>query len=66
MDTCDLAGMDEKIRTAGMQEYLSYYGFLLISDAMPVAVMKTGNISRIVSFDADFDKVDGIVKVHRP
>lgn len=66
MDNCDLAGMDEKLRTAGMQVFLRYDGTLSVSDAVSVALMKTRKISRIISFDSDFDKVEGIVRVHQP
>ena len=39
---------------------------LSVSDAVSVFIMKKRSIDRICSFDSDFDKVEGIVRVHKP
>ena len=64
MDNCDLIVMDEKILKDSMSVFLRYDGTLSVSDAVSVFIMKKKNIERIVSFDSDFDKVEGIVRIH--
>ncbi|MCK9631811.1 MAG: PIN domain-containing protein [Methanoregula sp.] len=66
MDNCDLVVTDEKILNGGMQVFLRFDGTLSVSDAVSVFIMKKRNIDRICSFDSDFDKVEGIVRVHKP
>jgi hypothetical protein len=64
MDNCDLIVTDEKILKGCMSVFLRYDGTLSVSDAVSVFIMKKKNIDRIVSFDSDFDKVEGIVRIH--
>lgn len=64
MDNCDLIVMDEKILKASMSVFLRYDGILSVSDAVSVFIMKKKNTERIVSFASDFDKVEGIVRIH--
>ena len=47
-----------------MEEFVKYDSTISFFDAMYVAVMKKENIINIVSFDEDFDKVDGIIRIH--
>ena len=47
-----------------MEEFLKYDSTISFFDAMYVAIMKKEDIINIVSFDDDFDKVDGIVRIH--
>jgi len=64
MDNCDCRFTDDKILRESMAVFLSYDGTLSVSDAVSVSVMKRKSIDRILSFDSDFDKVEGIVRVH--
>ena len=64
MDNCDLVVMDEKILKGGMSVFLRYDGTLSVSDAVSVFIMKKKNINRILSFDSDFDKVEGIARIY--
>ena len=64
MDNCDLVVTDEKILNGGMVVFLRYDGTLSVSDAVSVFIMEKKHIERILSFDADFDKVEGIVRIH--
>jgi predicted nucleic acid-binding protein len=64
MDNCDLVIMDEKILKGSMSVFLHYDGTLSVADAASVFIMKKKNIDRILSFDTDFDKVAGIVRIH--
>ena len=66
MDNCDLVITDEKILKGGMSVFLRYDGTLSVSDAVSVFIMERNNIGRILSFDSDFDKVAGIVRIHEP
>ena len=47
-----------------MQCVLKYDGTLALADCLAVLIMEKRGISEIVSFDDDFDKVDGIIRVH--
>ena len=47
-----------------IEEFVKYDSTISFFDAMYVAIMKKENIVNIVSFDDDFDKVDGIVRIH--
>jgi hypothetical protein len=47
-----------------MSVFLHYDGTLSVSDAVSVFIMERENIDRILSFDSDFDKVEGIVRIH--
>lgn len=44
--------------------FLKYDGTLSLADSTAINVMKNNNVYEIYSFDSDFDKVDGIVRVH--
>ncbi len=46
-----------------MSIFLHFDGKLSVSDSISVAVMKAKNTVRILSFDSDFDRVDGISRV---
>ncbi len=43
--------------------FLKYDGTLSLADSTAVHVMKENKIIKILSFDSDFDKVDGIVRI---
>jgi predicted nucleic acid-binding protein len=47
-----------------MYEFLKYDGNLSVSDAVSVFIMNKKKIERIISFDSDFDKVPGIVRIN--
>lgn len=66
IDNCDVTCTDEKILNGGMSVFLQYDGTLSVSDAVSVFIMKRKRIDRILSFDSDFDKVEGIIRVHKP
>ncbi|WAC04842.1 MAG: PIN domain-containing protein [Methanoregula sp.] len=63
IDNCEIVFADEQILKRGMAVFLRYDGTLSVSDAVYVAIMEMKKINRIVSFDSDFDKVDGIVRI---
>jgi len=47
-----------------LRQYLKYDGTLSIADTSAVEIMKNMKITQIASFDRDFDKVEGIVRIH--
>ena len=47
-----------------MINHLKYDGTLSLVDVLIVEKMKELRVSEIISFDKDFDKVKGIVRVH--
>jgi predicted nucleic acid-binding protein len=65
MDNCECVITDEKILKEGMGVFLRYDGTLSVSDAVSVFIMEKKNINRILSFDSDFDKVEGVVRIHQ-
>ncbi|MFN4132839.1 MAG: type II toxin-antitoxin system VapC family toxin [Candidatus Hadarchaeales archaeon] len=64
MDNFEVVYVDEDILERSMKIYLEYGGALSVADAVAVEIMSEHNIKKIVSFDADFDKVPGILRVH--
>ena len=63
IDNCDIIFVDEQILKGGMSVFLRYDGTLSVSDAVSVSIMAKKDIDRILSFDSDFDKVDGISRL---
>jgi len=63
IDNCDIIYVDESILKGGMSVFLQYDGTLSVSDAVSVSIMAKKDIDRILSFDSDFDKVDGITRL---
>ena len=53
-------------RFAAGKAYFEKYSRLSLVDALTVACMKDLGISRIYSFDSDFDGVDGIIRLIQP
>ena len=47
-----------------MDVFIKYDSTISFFDAMYVAISKKEGINEIVSFDSDFDKIDGIVRIH--
>ena len=46
-----------------LRYYLKFDGTLSLADCTAIHTMKENSIHEILSFDDDFDKVDGIVRV---
>lgn len=64
LDACDVVYTDEKFLEDAMASHLHYGGRLSVADCMSLAIMARRGIEEIVSFDADFDRVKGIARVH--
>lgn len=47
-----------------MNEFVKYDSQISFFDSMYIFIMKEEHIDKIVSFDSDFDRVDGIIRIH--
>ncbi len=63
VDNCHIEYVDEDTLRDGMDVFLRYDGRLSLADSVSVVVMRRKGISRIVSLDSDFDRVDGVKRV---
>lgn len=48
-----------------METFLQYDETLSFADSVSIEIMRDLKIDEIVSFDSDFDRVDGIIRVHK-
>jgi len=55
---------NKKRSNNAMKIFLKYDGVLSLADSLSVQIMKEQNITEIASFDSDFDKVKGIIRLH--
>ncbi len=63
-DNCEVVFVDKGMLEKAINIYLKYDGTLSVADAVSVYVMNSRGITKILSFDSDFDKVDGIRRIH--
>ena len=54
----------ETLLEESLRYYLKFDGTLSLADCTAIHTMKENQIYEILSFDDDFDKVDGILRVH--
>ena len=64
LDNHEICYADKELIFNAMETFLKYDGTLSFADSVSVEIMKDLGIERIVSFDSDFDKVDGIMRIH--
>lgn len=55
---------DSELYDGAMNEFVKYDAKISFFDAMYVHIIGEKNISGIASFDSDFDRVDGIIRLH--
>jgi predicted nucleic acid-binding protein len=63
VDNCHIEYLDQDVLREGMEVFLRYDGKLSLPDSVSVVIMKRKKLSRIISFDSDFDRVDGVKRV---
>ncbi len=63
-DNCTVFDSERPIFDEAIWTYLKYDGTLSLTDVVSLELMKRFNFQEIVSFDADFDKVNGIIRIH--
>lgn len=54
----------ETLLEESLRYYLKFDGTLSLADCTAIHAMKENQILEILSFDDDFDKVDGIIRLH--
>lgn len=54
----------ETLLEESLRYYLKFDGTLSLADCTAIHAMKENQIYEILSFDDDFDKVDGIIRLH--
>jgi uncharacterized protein len=64
IDNHEVKFMDKDLSTQAMNFFLKYDGVLSFADSVSLELMKHDKINTIASFDSDFDKVKGIVRIH--
>ncbi|OGS49651.1 MAG: hypothetical protein A3K65_06795 [Euryarchaeota archaeon RBG_16_68_12] len=63
LDDCEVRFADLELTRRAMAAWLRYDGRLSVPDAISLEVMSQRGISRILSFDSDFDRVRGIERL---
>jgi len=63
IDNCRIIYADEKVLEGAIPVFVKYDGKLSVSDAISVHIMSLKNIQKILSFDSDFDKVEGLSRI---
>ena len=63
VDNCHIEYIDEDILREGMEVFLRYDGKLSLPDSVSVVIMRRKRLSGILSFDSDFDRVDGVKRI---
>ena len=64
VDTCDIEFVERDLLEEAMAHHLRYDGVLSVPDCVSVTLMDRREIREIASFDADFDNVRGIRRIH--
>jgi len=64
VDNFEVCYCEEKDIKESMKLVLKYAGNLSLADCLAIHIMKEKKITNIFSFDTDFDKVNGIVRIH--
>ncbi|KZX11549.1 type II toxin-antitoxin system VapC family toxin [Methanobrevibacter filiformis] len=63
-DNYQIYSTDMNSLKKSMNYFLKYDGRLSLVDTISIKIMEEANIHEIASFDSDFDKVNGIVRIH--
>lgn len=63
-DQCEIAFVDEDLLREAMTLHLQHDGQLSVADCVSVALMSRRRIREIISFDRDFDRVQGVRRLH--
>lgn len=64
VDNHEVVYVDKDTSFSALETFLKYDGVLSFADSVSVELMKRFKVDSIVSFDSDFDKVDGIYRIH--
>lgn len=64
IDNFQVVYVAEDLLRRSMDIYAEHGGILSMADATSVEIMRQEKISKIISFDEDFDDIDGIERIH--
>ncbi|HEY9245498.1 MAG TPA: PIN domain-containing protein [Candidatus Methanoperedens sp.] len=64
VDNCRIEFLTGEALERAMDTFLKYNGSISLADASSVEIMKKNRIKKIISFDGDFDKVEGIERIY--
>jgi predicted nucleic acid-binding protein len=62
-DNCKIIYVLKDDIDMGMKIFLKYDGTLSVADSISIVVMESKGIDQILSFDRDFDKVEGLKRI---
>ena len=62
-DSCTVDFADSALFDAAMAAHTRYDGKLSLADCVSLTIMARRKVSRIVSFDTDFDRVNGLERI---
>jgi hypothetical protein len=62
-DSCLVEFLDSGLLDEAMASHLRYDGKLSLADCVSLTIMSRRKVSRIVSFDSDFDRVKGLERI---
>ncbi len=65
LDNHELHYVNKEMNFSAIETFLKYDGILSFADSVSIELMRNLEIDEIVSFDSDFDKVDGIIRIHK-
>ena len=63
-DNCSIEYLNKDLCDRAIETFLKYDGTLSFADSVSIEIMTEKGISKIASFDSDFDKVKGITRIH--
>lgn len=63
MDTCKMIYEDKQLTIESFKVFVKYDSTISLTDALSVAIMQKLKIIDIASWDNDFNKIDGVVKL---
>jgi predicted nucleic acid-binding protein len=64
LDNCKIEFINEEMLGRSMDTFLKYDGSISLADASSIEIMKKHEVKKIISFDSDFDKINGIDRIY--
>jgi uncharacterized protein len=64
LDNYEIYEVDRQLYKKSLNTLVKYDGTLSLADSLSIEIMKEKGITEIASFDSDFDKVNGIIRIH--
>lgn len=63
VDNCEIVYVDAKLMRESESIFLKFDGKLSLADSVSVSIMLRRDVKDIISFDSDFDKIEGINRI---